>query len=107
MQLEVRPARPRVAPALSAPIAASGRRRRVSKELPAASEAQPISVLTVGSSSVATLADKSLVALVLKTEEAGLIALPVTIEVCSVLRCQLAIAEILLNPKKAQSGRPR
>ena len=59
----------------------------------------------MSSSSVATSADKGIVALVLKTEEAGPVAFQVTVEACAVLRCQIAIAETLLNPRKKRLGR--
>jgi hypothetical protein len=61
--------------------------------------------MTVASSSVATSDDKSAVALVLKTVEAGSVAFRVTMEMCAVLRSQIAIAETLLNPKKGRLGR--
>ena len=48
-----------------------------------APEAQPISLLTVASSSIATSGDKSTVALVLKTEEAGPVAFQLTVEACA------------------------
>jgi hypothetical protein len=103
MQSEVRPARHR-APELLPPSAQGTRGRRLRKE-PRAPEAQPFCLLTVSSSSVVTSADKSTVALVLKTEEAGPVAFQITIEACAVLRCQIAIAETILNPKKARSDR--
>jgi hypothetical protein len=107
MQPDVRPARFRAAPALAPGRATSPQRRPVKQELtpPAAIEAQQVPLITVASSSVATSEDKSAVALVLKTAEAGPVAFQVTMEVCAVLRCQIAIAETLLNPKKARLGR--
>jgi hypothetical protein len=72
---------------------------------PAVPEAQPISLLTVASSSIATSDDNSTVVLVLKTEEAGPVAFQVTVEACAVLRCQIAIAEGFLSPRKVRSDR--
>lgn len=104
----VQPAAHRAAPALTGAGAASPR-RRIKKEAPtpAAPEAQPISLMMVASSSVATLGDKGVVALVLKTEDAGPFAIPLTVEACAVLRCQIAIAQAILNPKRARSDQTR
>ncbi len=109
MRAKVRPAARGVAPALAAARAARHLRRPVKQELPppAPVEAQQISLMTVASSSVATSDDKSIVALVLKTEEAGPVGFQLTIEACAVLRCQIAIAQAILNPKNARADQTR
>ena len=63
-------------------------------------EARQVPLMTVMSSSVATSADRDMVALVLKTVEAGPIGFQVTIETCAMLRCQIAIAEASLRKTK-------
>jgi hypothetical protein len=73
---------------------------------PSAAKAQQVCLLTVASSSIATSPDKSIVALVIKTDEAGPVGFEVSVEACAVLRCQIAIAEAALraNQKKARRG---
>jgi hypothetical protein len=107
MQTRVQPVAHSPARGSSAAKSASPQRRRVKKELPppAAAQGQQAPLFTVSSSSVATSADGGIVALVLKTEETGPIAFQVTVEACAVLRCQIAIAETLLNPRKRRLGR--
>ena len=62
-------------------------------------------LVTVAKSSVATSADNGAVALVLDTTESGPIGFQVTIELCAVLRCQLAIAEVALRKQPRKHGR--
>jgi hypothetical protein len=106
MQSEVRPVAHQAARALAAERAASPKRRPAKKQVPppAAPEAQPIPLLTVMSSCVATSSDEAAVALVLRTEEAGRVGFQLTIETCAVLRCQIAIAEAVLRQKPRTIG---
>jgi hypothetical protein len=62
-------------------------------------ESLRVPLVTVASSSVAASADKEAITIVLKTKECGAIGFQVTIGSCAALRCQIAIAEILLHQK--------
>ena len=58
-----------------------------------------VPTVTVMSSAVARSLDGP-VAIVLRTKEAGALGIQMTEESCAVLKCQIAIAETMLHPKR-------